>query len=209
MGRRLFRVALGQAPTHLRPIFAGIMVWLSPAIAAERTYDAEQLRRLKAGEVLVDVRADPQGATGLITATIDIKAPPQVLWAVMLDCERSKRITPSLKVCRVTQKSNDGLSDVREHVVQWVWPLPAVRSVFASQYRPFEQIRFQRIEGDLEFLEGIWQLEPLRQGAATRLTYTARITPGWPVPGALVRSAIEADIPKTLTALRAEVTGRE
>jgi Polyketide cyclase / dehydrase and lipid transport len=186
-----------------------LVVWTLPAHAAEQTFNPEQLRRLKAGEVLVDVRADPQGATGLITATIDIQAPPRMLWAIMLDCDRSRRITPALKVCRVTETSSDGLSDVREHVVQWVWPLPAVRSVFASQYRPFEQIRFQRIAGDLEFLEGTWQLEPLRQGTATRLTYSARVTPGWPVPGALVRSALEADIPKTLTALRTEATGRE
>jgi Polyketide cyclase / dehydrase and lipid transport len=186
-----------------------LVVSTLPAHAAEQTFDPEQLRRLKAGEVLVDVRADPQGATGLITATIDIQAPPQLLWAVMLDCNRSKRITPALKVCRVREKSSDGLSDVREHVVQWVWPLPAVRSVFASQYRPFEQIRFQRIEGDLEFLEGTWQLGPIREGRSTRLTYTARITPGWPVPGALVRSALESDIPKTLSALRREATGRE
>jgi ribosome-associated toxin RatA of RatAB toxin-antitoxin module len=193
----------------IRAVLVNLVVWTVPAHAAGQSFDPEQLRRLKAGEVLVDVRADPQGATGLITATIDIQAPPRMLWGIMLDCERSKRITPALKVCRVTETSSDGLSDVREHVVQWVWPLPAVRSVFASQYRPYEQIRFQRIDGDLEFLEGTWQLEPTRQGAATRLTYTARITPGWPVPGALVRGAMESDIPKTLTALRREATGRE
>jgi hypothetical protein len=160
---------------RLKAVLVSIAVSISRGAAAGQTFDAEQLGRLRAGEVLVDVHADPQGATGLITATIDIQAPPQVLWAVMLDCERSKRITPALKVCRVTEQSSDGLSDVREHVVQWVWPLPAVRSVFASQYRPFEQIRFQRIEGDLEFLEGTWQLVSIREGRATRLTYTARI----------------------------------
>jgi hypothetical protein len=194
---------------RLGPAVVGCVLSISSACAAEHIFDPEQLRRLKAGEVLIDVRADPQGATGLISATIDVLAPPKTVWAIMLDCERSKLITPALKICRVTQQSSDGLSDVREHVVQWIWPLPAVRSVFASQYRPFEQIAFQRIEGDLEFLEGTWQLEPLRQGTATRLTYTARITPGWPVPGALVRSALEADIPKTLAALRREATGRE
>ena len=98
---------------------------------------------------------------------------------------------------------------MREHVVQWIWPLPPVRSVFRSNYTPFQQIAFQLVEGDLEYLKGAWTLEPLRQGGATRLSYRARITPGWPVPGALVRSAIEADVPKTLIALRREVTGRE
>ena len=177
--------------------------------SADVPLDAAQLRRLKAGEVVIDVRPDPQGATGLITATIDIATPPRELWAIMLDCARSQRVTSNLKSCRVLEQSADGLSDVREHVVQWIWPLPSVRSVFASQYRPFEQINFQRVEGDLKFLEGTWRLEPLLQGRATRLSYVARITPGWPVPAALVRSAIEADMPRTLTALRREATGRE
>ena len=87
--------------------------------------------------------------------------------------------------------------------------LPAVRSVFRSRYIPFETIAFQRVEGDLAMMEGEWRLVPLKAGKETRLFYRARITPGWPVPDGLVRAAIEADVPKTLTALRREATGRE
>ncbi len=176
---------------------------------ADQALDAVALRQLKAGEVIIDVRPDPQGATGLIQAIIDIPAPPQRVWQVMVDCERSKRTIPSLKTCRVTERAADGSFDVREHVVQWIWPLPAVRSVFRSDYQPFQRIAFRKIEGDLELLEGEWRLEPLSGGAATRLSYRARVTPGWPVPGALVRSAIEADVPKTLAALRREAVGRD
>ena len=182
--------------------------WVALA-AAEPAFDGQQLRRLKAGEVLISVSPDPQGATGLIEATIDIEAASSTVWAIMLDCESSKRIIPSLKSCRVLRGTPDGRSDVREHVVQWIWPLPPVRSVFRSDYIPFQRIAFQLVEGDLAYLKGSWTLEPLLQGTATRLSYRARITPGWPVPGPLVRSAIEADVPKTLVALRREATGRE
>jgi uncharacterized protein YndB with AHSA1/START domain len=195
---------------------AGLLVWYALAVAsfaspalAELLLDGTALRQLKLGEVIIDVRPDPQGATGLIQAVIDIPAPPQRVWQVMVDCERSKRTIPSLKTCRVMERAADGLFDVREHVVQWIWPLPAVRSVFRSDYQPFQRIAFRKIEGDLELLEGEWRLEPLSGGAATRLSYRARITPGWPLPGAMVRSAIEADVPKTLAALRREAVGRE
>ena len=188
--------------------FLAAVLWVAPA-AAGPTFDGEQLRRLKGGEVLISVLPDPDGATGLIEATIDIKAAPSAVWAVMLDCARSQRISPSLISCRVLSATPDGRSDVREHVVQWVWPLPPVRSVFRSDYIPFQRIAFQLVEGDLAYLQGSWTLEPLMQGTATRLSYRARITPGWPVPGPLVRSAIEADVPKTLLALRREVTGRD
>ena len=188
--------------------FLAALSWVSPA-AAEPAFDGQQLRRLKAGEVLISVSPDPEGATGLIEADIDIEAAPSTVWAIMLDCARSKRMAPSLKSCRVLSATPDGRSDVREHVVQWVWPLPPVRSVFRSDYIPFQRIAFQLVEGDLAYLQGSWTLEPLMQGTATRLSYRARITPGWPVPGPLVRSAIEADVPKTLLALRREVTGRD
>jgi carbon monoxide dehydrogenase subunit G len=176
---------------------------------AQLALDAAAISQLKAGEVVIDVRPDPQGATGLIRAVIDIPAAPQRVWQVMTDCERSKRTIPSLKTCRVMEQAADGAFDVREHVVQWIWPLPSVRSVFRSDYQPFQRIAFRKIEGDLELLEGDWQLVALSGGAATRLTYRARITPGWPVPGAMVRSAIEADVPKTLAALRREAVGGE
>ena len=190
------------------PAVLAALSWVAPA-AGKPAFDHQQLRRLMAGEVLISVVPDPEGATGLIEATIDIEAAPSTVWAVMLDCERAKRMSPSLTSCRVLSGTPDGRSDVREHVVQWIWPLPPVRSVFRSDYTPFQQIAFQLVEGDLEYLKGAWTLEPLRQGAATRLSYRARITPGWPVPGPLVRSAIEADVPKTLSALRREATGRE
>jgi uncharacterized protein YndB with AHSA1/START domain len=186
----------------------GLAGFAAPA-RADFALDQAGLGRLRAGEVLIDVRADPQGATGLIQAVVDIPAPPQRVWQVMVDCERSKRTIPSLKTCRVTERAADGLFDVREHVVQWIWPLPSVRSVFRSDYQPFQRIAFRKIEGDLELLEGEWRLEPLSGGTATRLSYRARITPGWPVPGELVRSAIEADVPNTLAALRREAVGRE
>ncbi len=186
-----------------------LTVLLGAAAADAVALDRDQVRRLHAGEVLISVTPDPEGATGLVAATIDIAAPPSAVWAIMLDCERSKRMIASLTSCRVMSQTQDSRSDVREHVVQWIWPLPPVRSVFKSQYTPHQTIAFERVEGDLAYLKGSWTLEPLREGAATRLSYSARISPGWPIPGPLVRSAIEADVPKTLMALRREATGRQ
>lgn len=180
---------------------------VAPATAVPLDKDAVQ--RLTAGEVLIAVKPDPGGATGLVEATIDIAAPPAALWAIMLDCARSTKMVPSLKTCRVLSQTPDARSDTREHIVQWIWPLPTVRSVFQSDYTPFSKIAFRRVEGDLAFLQGSWTLEPIKQGTATRLHYRARISPGWPVPGPLVRSAIESDVPKSLIALRREATGRE
>ena len=176
---------------------------------AQVTLDKSTLARLQTGAAVVDVRPDPEGASGLVQAVIDIPAPPKRVWEVMLDCAHSKRAIAALISCRVLEQGADGRFDVREHVVQWLWPLPSVRSVFRSDYKPYEHIAFKRIEGDLALLEGEWCLVPFNDGRATRLFYRARMTPGWVVPDAIARAAIESDVPKTLAALRQEALRRE
>lgn len=178
-----------------------------PALS-QPALDADAVRRLQAGEVIIDVSPDPQGTSGVINAVIDVPVSPQALWLVMMDCESSKRVISSLKTCRVLEQATDATFDVREHILQWMWPLPPVRSVFRSDFTPYQRIAFRRVEGDLAAMEGEWRLEPLQNGQATRLTYIARITPGWPIPGPLVRAALEADVPKTLTGLRREAVTR-
>ena len=125
----------------------------------------------------------------------------------MLDCERARRFFAGLEVCRVLQESPDKSWDIREHQVRWLWFLPMVRSVFRSDYVPVREINFRRVEGDLKQLEGQWRLEPIKNGTSTRLHYTARVDPGFPVPNSVVRASLESDIPKTLKALREEVAG--
>ena len=92
-------------------------------------------------------------------------------------------------------------------MVNWLWPLSSVRSVFRSDYEPFAAIHFRKIDGDLKSLAGTWRLQPIRDGRATRLSYDARIDPGVPLPDFLVQGAIESELRDTLAGLRREVTG--
>ena len=172
--------------------------------AAQSGVGADDTRRLSERDIVVAVSAAGEGSGGRIVAMLDIPVSQQRLWDIMLDCRSSLRIVENLKSCKVTAVDPDGRWDVREHVVQWGWPLPSVRSVFRSDYAPFERISFRKTAGDLKDLRGIWRLEPLPAGRGTRLRYEATIDPGVPLPGFLVRNAIEADVRKTLAALRRE-----
>jgi Polyketide cyclase / dehydrase and lipid transport len=155
-------------------------------------------------EPKVSVIADEDGAAGRIEAQIIIKAPAETVWLKMLDCAVSLRIVSGLKSCRVTDRDPGGSWDVREHVVSWSAILPSVRSVFRSEYGLYSSIRFSRVSGDLKKLEGSWRLLPSDGRRATLLRYNAIIDPGVPLPGALVRSAIESDVTRVLKALQAE-----
>ncbi len=206
----VMKCAFGKACGHCA-IAVLLVAGMAPSsnVRAQSALDAATLKKLGAGEVLVSVDADPNSAGGLARGMVEIAVAPVQLWAILLDCKRALKFVARLKSCTVTSTDPQGKWDVREHVVEWIWPLPKVRSVFRSEYAPFEAINFRRVEGDLKSLEGSWRLETIREGRATRLFYSAQIDPGVAVPGFVVRNAIETELRNSLTRLRREATVRE
>ncbi len=168
--------------------------------------DADELARLNAGEPIVHVASDDSGESdGVIEAAMVVAAPPARVYDVMLDCTRAVKFLHALTGCRVLETSPDGLSDLREHRSKWISILPETVSIFRSQYVKNREIRFEKAGGDLKFLQGSWTLEPLKGGSATKLNYRVRVGVSGPVPGFLVRGALQQDVPKFLSALRREV----
>jgi ribosome-associated toxin RatA of RatAB toxin-antitoxin module len=151
------------------------------------------------------VKAEPDpagGAAGRVQAGVDIPAPPAVVWRVMLDCERAPRFVPKLKSCTVLEGDAARGGDVREH--RLAGPLGTVRNVFRSTYVRERSITTVRVGGDLKVAEGVWRLQPLDGGRATRVAYDSRMALNAPVPAAMVRSAMRRDTPEVLRALRRE-----
>ena len=194
-----------KVPAALLVAMMALSVGFAPARAAPLT--ATELARLAAGEIVVNVAADDRGAAGRIEAAVDIPAPPPVVWRVMLNCTRAVRYVTGLESCRVIEADPAGRWDVREHKVNLLTLVPRIRNVFRSDYEPYRTIKFSRVDGDLSTLEGAWTFEPIRDGAATRLRYQARIGLSAPIPDFMVRSAIDSDLPRMLKALRQEVAG--
>ena len=165
----------------------------------------DEIRRLAARDILVAVAPDSAGG-GKIDAVIEIATSPSKLISLMRDCGRSPTFIEGLTSCGILSQSPEANSDVREHIVKKFWFVPETRSVFKSIYDGQRSITFHRVEGDLRTMEGQWLLEPLQGGVRTRLFYIAHIDPGVPLPSGIVRAAIEAELPRTLAALRLEAT---
>ena len=64
----------------------------------------------------VEVSPDPDVASGLIRGVVDIPAPPQAVWAVLVDCDLAPRMVRRLKSCRIVERDPAGGWDVREHI---------------------------------------------------------------------------------------------
>ena len=176
-----------------------------PALAWTPGPEAD--RRLAQGQALIEVRPDPAGASGLIQAGVDIDAPPDTVWAVMLDCRLAPRMVSNLKSCRVLDRDPAGRWDVREEVTKAML-LPPVRLVFRSDYDPPHGYRFHRTGGDLPVLEGEWRLEPLDGGRRTRVLYESRAALPFAAPGPVARIVLRQEIAAALQGLKRECLAR-
>ena len=195
----------GAIGIGFRALAASAALALSPMPVATQSKAAD---RTSNPEPVVEVSAGRAGAPADIKASIDIPLPGERIWRVMLDCKRAPKFVAGLQSCRITERGAGGSWDIREHVIQWLWPLPAIHSEFRSDYVLHRSIRFRRTGGSFKLLEGQWTFEPLANGG-TRLKYEARVDPGFPVPDAMVRQAVKSDLPRTLKAIRDEAARPE
>ena len=187
-------------------VFA-VVALLAPRVArADIAIGSAEEARLAAGDVLVDVHTDDAQDAAAVSAVADITAAPQAVWAVMTDCDRAPHFVPDLVSCRVLERDPSGAWDVREHIIDWTWLLPNIRNVFRSDYEPPHRLRFKRVDGDLRLSEGEWRLEPLNGGSATRVYYSALLSPNSWIPASLALSSVRNDVPKIMRALRRECT---
>ena len=155
--------------------------------------------------IAVEAHADDRGR-GMVRASVDIAAPPAVVFRVILDCDRAARMSPGVKSCRVVSRAPDG-TEIREHTVKWGFFLPTMRSTSRVTLTPEREIHFTCIGGDIRACDGSWRLEPLDGGARTRVTYDMWATAPFAVPAGLISGMMRRDVPNSLKALRRECEG--
>ncbi len=169
-----------------------LAVLLAMPAAAAQSYDAAPA-----------VTAHREGDGGVARASMDVRAPPEAVWAVLSDCGQARRFMPNLLSCRVLQRG-DGW-DVREHRVRG-WPLkPVMRNVSRIDLEPNRRLSFHRVEGDWSRSEGEWVLTPIDSGRGTHVDYRINAAIRGGVPASISQSFLVSNVRGTLTALRREV----
>ncbi|WP_454718402.1 SRPBCC family protein [Caulobacter segnis] len=174
------------------------------ALAGPARADAEW--ETKGDGITVDAQADNHGR-GMVRASVDIAAPPAVVFRIILDCDRAARMSPGVKSCRVVSRAPDG-TEIREHTVRWSFFLPTMRSTSRVTLIPDREIHFTCIGGDIRACDGSWRLEPLDGGTRTRVTYDMWASSPFPAPAGMISAMMRKDVPSSLKALRRECEGR-
>lgn len=155
----------------------------------------------RAAEPVIHVAMDETVNAARVHASIDIDAPPAIVWAVISDCARAPSVIPNLESCRILQHDAAGHWDIREHVINWALLMPKLRTVVRTSYEGNRRLMFKRVGGDMRVSEGEWRVEPLGNARATRLTYDALVAPSFPVPDFMIEHTVREDFPNVLRAI--------
>lgn len=173
------------------------------ARAQEWTLSAEDLARLDRREVLQPPAIDHDRSDGNFRAAIQIDAPAEQVFRTMTDCAQALKFVPHLTRCSVLATAPDGSWQTILHEVNYSWFLPRASYVFRAEYQPFERVDFSAVSGDFEANEGVWELVPRHDGAATVVTYRAHVVPRLYVPRWIALASLKRDLPALLLGLRA------
>lgn len=185
-----------------------LLATLEPVTAAAQgAWAAEPgiQQRLAAGEVVVITNsntAEPGHPRGFVRAAVRIRAAPETIWKIMIDCDQAATYVPGLRRCRRIDGARDGSWQDIEHEIRYAWFLPTVRYVFRAEYDRPHRIAFHRISGDLKEEEGTWVLSPTPDGSATTVQYEVYVDPGFWIPQTLVNRSLRKDLPAALDGLR-------
>jgi ribosome-associated toxin RatA of RatAB toxin-antitoxin module len=109
------------------------------------------------------------------SASAEIEAPIDAVYAVAADVEGSPRWQPEIKVAECLERDGDG-----NQVLMHMQTDAGVRSLKSEMRFSFEQptrIEWVQEDGDLKSVEGSWELEDLGDGR-TRATYWMEVDLG-------------------------------
>jgi uncharacterized membrane protein len=109
------------------------------------------------------------------SASTEIEAPIDTVYAVAADVEGSPRWQPEIKVAKCLERGSDG-----DQVLIHMETDAKVRTVGAEMRFSYEQpnrISWAQEEGDLKSVEGRWELEDLGE-ERTRATYRLEVDLG-------------------------------
>jgi uncharacterized protein YndB with AHSA1/START domain len=139
---------------------------------------------------------------GEARASMDVRAPPSAVWAVLVDCPNATRFIRHLISCRVLERG-DGW-EVREHRVSGGPFRGVMRNISRLTFEPTSRLAFHRLAGDWSKSDGEWRLTPIDGGRGTHVEYEVSAVLDGGLPAGVTQSFLFSSVRGTLAALRRE-----
>ena len=149
------------------------------------------------------VESSRHGDVVEIRASADLVADRDTAWRVLSDYGRYTGFIPRLRQSRVV--SRDGTKVIVEQVgTAALGPLRIpIEITFEILESPPVGLASRALSGSLESLESRYTLSSREQGS--RLVYTGRVRPGFPLLGSFGQAAVEANVAAQFHALVDEI----
>ncbi|WP_249011613.1 type II toxin-antitoxin system RatA family toxin [Conexibacter sp. DBS9H8] len=134
------------------------------------------------------------------SATAEINAPLDTVWAVIADVERAPDWQGGMDGLTALERDGEGRAVLTEAIADI--KVRKVKSTVRFSYADGPtRLSWRQEKGELKSVEGAWVLEDL--GGRTRATYQIEVDFGRML-GALVRGPVEAAVRSILVAARAD-----
>jgi uncharacterized membrane protein len=154
--------------------------------------------QLAAGEIVV--RLEPDGQH--VAAAVTIRAPVEVVWQVITDCENAHTFMPGMKACRRLESAPDGSWANIEREFKYSWLMPAAHDIVRTEYHKPHRIEFRRLSGDFRDEKGAWLLAGTPDAETTLLEYQFYIDLGFWLPHSLIQHSLRSELPAAMNAVR-------
>jgi hypothetical protein len=182
--------------------FLLLAVTFCPAAFSETALSAADVKKLEAGEVLMDSTVEGSKLP-FVQGKILIHSHPDKIWNIIANPLEATKTQKHIKKYRFLKDTpSNSVLDCQVEVASF---LPRFNYVVESNYDPFRRIEFWRVGGALKDFRGYWLLEPRDNGTKTLLTYAMYLDPGFFVPQWIIRQGLRRELPETLDGIRARV----
>jgi hypothetical protein len=172
----------------------------SPASAEEKTLDWTKLFER---DVVTEVIKTIDNVHG-VKASFCVKSTPQRIWSVLTGYSYFPKIYKGLKKATVRMSSDDGAQVEYLYSVNFLGVFnKELDYVISDQYSPsHRRILWKRVAGDMERIEGSWEIIDTQRDGTYLLEYCSYVKPPWYVPVVLVQSKAMNEVKAMANAVR-------
>ncbi|MBM3259805.1 MAG: SRPBCC family protein [Candidatus Sericytochromatia bacterium] len=156
--------------------------------------------------IVVRIRDTDRDSMKIVQGQINAPVPPSVMWSVITDYEAYPQIFDRYRKMEILEKS--GTWELHRSEVDYpIFGSRWVANVLHHE-KPSWRIRFQRADGTIKQVEGVWALKETAPGRTT-MRYAVRLDPGLPfVPSWVVTWGTQTMMPSILRSVANEAIKR-
>jgi ribosome-associated toxin RatA of RatAB toxin-antitoxin module len=151
---------------------------------------------LSQGQVVVKQNISTSKAMPSVEARILVSTSPEKAWPVVANPE--VLMSEERRVKRVKILSQEGNRQAVAFSVLMTHLLPTFNYTLEQNLHPPNLVRFHRLSGSFQEIQGFWRLIPAENGRKTILVYNLKMDAGPLIPRSLLLSAVKADLPNML-----------